>query len=128
VQDLVEAAARYARKTGRDVTVEYVLIEGENDAPGHAEALARLVAGRHIHVNLIPLNPVAHRPDLRAPSGLAVQGFARRLSAAGVFVRPRTRRGDDIHAACGQLALERALSGPGAPSPRGGRDDGRAPA
>jgi 23S rRNA (adenine2503-C2)-methyltransferase len=118
VQDLVDAGARYARKSGRDVTVEYVLIEGENDRPEHAEALARLLAGRHIHVNLIPLNPVSHRPDLRAPSGLAARGFARRLEAAGVPTRLRSRRGDDIHAACGQLALERALSGPGAPAPR----------
>ena len=118
VRDLVDAAARFARRTGRDVTVEYVLIEGENDRPAHADALARLVAGRHIHVNLIPLNPVAHRPDLKAPPGPAVRAFAARLEAAGVFVKPRTRRGDDIHAACGQLALERALSGPGAPAPR----------
>jgi 23S rRNA (adenine2503-C2)-methyltransferase len=118
VQDLVEAATRFARKTGRDVTVEYVLIEGENDGPEHAEALARLVAGRHIHVNLIPLNPVTHRPDLHAPSGLAVTGFARRLMAAGVFVKPRSRRGDDIHAACGQLALERAVPPSPSPEPR----------
>jgi 23S rRNA (adenine2503-C2)-methyltransferase len=119
VKDLVDAAARYARKSGRDATVEYVLIRGENDAPEHAEALAGLLVGRHIHVNLIPLNPVAHRPDLSAPASEAVNAFARRLEARGVFVRPRTQRGDDIHAACGQLALERSLSGPGAPTPRG---------
>ena len=111
VQDLVDAGARFARKTGRDVTIEYVLIEGENDRPEHAEALAKAVAGRHLHVNLIPLNPVAHRPDLRAPSGLAARGFARRLEDAGVATRLRSRHGDDIHAACGQLALERSLGG-----------------
>jgi 23S rRNA (adenine2503-C2)-methyltransferase len=109
VQDLVDAGARFARKTGRDVTIEYVLIEGENDRPEHAEALAAAVAGRHLHVNLIPLNPVSHRPDLRAPSGLAARGFARRLEDAGVATRLRSRHGDDIHAACGQLAMERAL-------------------
>jgi 23S rRNA (adenine2503-C2)-methyltransferase len=118
VRDLVDAGARYARRSGRDVTVEYVLIEGENDRPEHAEALAALLRGRHVHVNLIPLNPVAHRPDLRAPSGLAARAFARRLEEAGVPTRLRSRRGDDIHAACGQLALERALSGPAAPAPR----------
>jgi 23S rRNA (adenine2503-C2)-methyltransferase len=119
VRDLVDAGARYARRSGRDVTVEYVLIEGENDRPEHADALARLLVGRHVHVNLIPLNPVSHRPDLRAPSGFAAQAFARRLEAAGVPTRLRSRRGDDIAAACGQLALERALSGPAAPkSPR----------
>lgn len=122
VQDLVDAAARFARKTGRDVTVEYVLIEGENDRPEHADLLARLLVGRHIHVNLIPLNPVAHRPELRAPSNAAAHAFARRLEDAGVPTRLRSRRGDDIHAACGQLALERAVSGPAAPSPRPGDD------
>ena len=116
VQDLVDAAARFARKTGRDVTVEYVLIEGENDRPAHADVLARLLVGRHIHVNLIPLNPVAHRPELHAPSNAAAHAFARRLEDAGVPTRLRSRRGDDIHAACGQLALERAVSGPAAPA------------
>jgi 23S rRNA (adenine2503-C2)-methyltransferase len=119
VQGLVDAAARYARKTGRDATVEYVLIAGENDRPEHAEALARAVAGRHLHVNLIPLNPVAHRPDLAAPSGVEAKAFARRLEAAGVATRLRSRRGDDIAAACGQLALDRArpATGAGSPSP-----------
>lgn len=94
-----------------DATVEYVLIAGENDRPAHADALAELVRGRHIHVNLIPLNPVAHRKDLRAPSGVASRDFLARLHDAGVSATLRTQRGDDIAAACGQLALERALSG-----------------
>lgn len=118
VTDLVEAATRFARKTGRDVTVEYVLVAGENDSAEHAETLGRLLTGRHIHVNLIPLNPVAHRPDLHAPTGLASRAFARRLEELGVPTRLRTQRGDDIHAACGQLALERAVSGPASPQPR----------
>lgn len=108
VETLVEAAIRYARRTGRDATVEYVLIAGENDRPEHADALARLLAGRHVHVNLIPLNPVDHRPDLDAPSGLAAKAFARRIAEAGASVTLRARRGDDIEAACGQLALKRA--------------------
>ena len=106
---LIEAGARFARKTGRDVTVEYVMIAGENDQPEHAETLARLLRGKHIHVNLIPLNPVHHRPDLedavrqrpppvrRDPPGpprlgdpahAARRGHRRRLRAAG----SRTRR------------------------------------
>ncbi len=107
---LIDAGARYARSTRRDVTVEYVLIAGENDAPHHADSLASLTAGRHIHVNLIPLNPVTHRPDLKAPSGIAATGFANRLRDYGVSVTLRTQRGEDIAAACGQLALERSLS------------------
>lgn len=110
VETLVEAAIRYARRTGRDATVEYVLIEGENDRPEHAHALARLLAGRHVHLNLIPLNPVDHRPDLGAPSGQAAQAFARRVEEAGASVTLRSRRGDDIEAACGQLALKRTLA------------------
>jgi 23S rRNA (adenine2503-C2)-methyltransferase len=111
VQDLVDAAARFARKSGRDVTIEYVLIAGENDSAEHAAALADALRGRHLHVNLIPLNPVTHRPDLHAPSGLASRAFARRLEEGGVRAHLRTRHGDDIAAACGQLALERATGG-----------------
>lgn len=107
VAELVAAAIRYAHRTGRDATVEYVLIEGENDRPQHAETLARLLAGRHVHVNLIPLNPVSHRPDLKAPSGISTKAFARRLAEAGASVTLRTRRGNDIEAACGQLVLDR---------------------
>ena len=96
------------------------------DRVSREEGVATFVRGddphgqrhRHIHVNLIPLNPVAHRPDLRAPTGLACRAFARRLEDLGVPTRLRTQRGDDIHAACGQLALERAVSGPASPQPR----------
>lgn len=104
---LVEAAARYARATGRDATGEYVLLAGLNDQPEHAATLARALVGRHLHVNLIPLNPVTHRPDLHAPSSEVARAFAGRLRALGVSATLRTRRGDDIRAACGQLALER---------------------
>ncbi|MFM8979935.1 MAG: 23S rRNA (adenine(2503)-C(2))-methyltransferase RlmN [Planctomycetia bacterium] len=111
VRGLVDAAARYARSTGRDATAEYVLIAGQNDAPAHAEALAEALHGRHVHVNLIPLNPVAHRPDLQAPAPQVARAFVEVLRARGVSATLRTRRGDDIAAACGQLALERALGG-----------------
>jgi 23S rRNA (adenine2503-C2)-methyltransferase len=108
VSGLIDAAARYARDTGRDATAEYVLIAGENDALEHADSLASALEGRHIHVNLIPLNPVRHRPDLRAPAPAVSRAFAARLKALGVSATLRTQRGDDIAAACGQLALERS--------------------
>ena len=57
-----------------------------------------------------PLNPVSHRPQLKAPSGLAATGFLRRLQEQGVSATLRTQRGEDIAAACGQLALERSLA------------------
>jgi 23S rRNA (adenine2503-C2)-methyltransferase len=110
VAGLGDAAARYARDTGRDATAEYVLIAGENDAPAHAEALAGALAGRHVHVNLIPLNPVAHRPDLAAPANKVARAFVDVLRGRGVSATLRTRRGADIAAACGQLALERSLA------------------
>jgi 23S rRNA (adenine2503-C2)-methyltransferase len=115
VAELVEAATRFARRTGRDATIEYVLVQGENDRPGHAEALADLLRGRHLHVNLIPLNPVAHQPAWRPPSGLEARGFLQRLRRGGVSATLRTQRGEDIRAACGQLAHERAVAdGPAA--------------
>ncbi len=106
VKGLIDAAARYARRTGRDATVEYVLIAGINDAPHHARDLARRIRGRHIHVNLIPFNPVSHRPDLEAPSRQVCDAFARDLREDGVSVTLRTQRGEDIDAACGQLAFQ----------------------
>jgi 23S rRNA (adenine2503-C2)-methyltransferase len=109
VEGLVDAAARYARTTGRDATAEYVLIAGENDRPEHAESLAQALEGRHVHVNLIPLNPVSHRPDLEAPTGPVARAFVDVLRRRGVSATLRTRRGSDIRAACGQLALERAV-------------------
>ena len=116
VEELVRAAARFAARTQRDATLEYVLIAGANDTPEHGDALARLARGTRLHVNLIPLNPVAHRPDLAAPSGIHAHAFARRLERHGVRVTLRTKRGDDIAAACGQLALERALGDADAPA------------
>ncbi len=109
VQQLIDAAARYARKTKRDATVEYVLIAGMNDQLRHAEYLADAIQGRHIHVNLIPLNPVKHRPDLRPPSIRDARAFAECLEHWHVSVTLRTQRGEDIDAACGQLALERSI-------------------
>jgi 23S rRNA (adenine2503-C2)-methyltransferase len=110
VAELVEAATAYARCSGRDATVEYVLIGGENDAPEHADTLAALLKDRPIHVNLIPLNPVSHRPDLAAPSGARARAFLQRLVEGGASATLRTRRGEDIAAACGQLALERTVA------------------
>jgi len=106
---LVEAARRYAQTSGRDATIEYVLIGGVNDRRSHAAALADRLAGGHLHVNLIPFNPVPHRPDLVPPSGNASREFLRILTTRGVAATLRTRRGEDIAAACGQLALERSL-------------------
>jgi 23S rRNA (adenine2503-C2)-methyltransferase len=109
IEQVVALADAYARATGRRVSYEVVLIDGINDTPRDAHALAALVRGQLAHVNLIPMNPVAHtawRPS--APARL--EAFAEVLRAAGITTTMRQNRGVEIGAACGQLAAEHAGS------------------
>ncbi|HSH21599.1 MAG TPA: 23S rRNA (adenine(2503)-C(2))-methyltransferase RlmN [Candidatus Caenarcaniphilales bacterium] len=110
--DVVAAAGDYARSTGRRVTYEYVLIEAINDTREDAVELARLLSGQLAHVNLIPMNPVAHTP-WQPSSPERTEAFAAVLRAAGLRTTVRRNRGIEIGAACGQLAADRA----GEPSP-----------
>lgn len=103
LRDVLAAARDYAADTGRRVTYEYILIEGVNDGPEQAEALADLLAGPLVHVNLIPLNPVAERPGLKRPGPERVRRFSRILAARGVRTTVRREVGGEIDAACGQL-------------------------
>ncbi len=103
VAEVLDAAAEYARTTGRRFTVEYVLINGVNDQPWRADLLGRLVAKRLAHVNLIPLNPTPGSADVSSPKHVQ-QEFARRLEARGVSTTIRDTRGREIAGACGQLA------------------------
>ncbi len=112
VAQVVDAADRYAALTKRRVTYEYVMIEAINDTQRDAEALAALLRGRGAHVNLIPMNPVAHTP-WRPSSMERTEEFATTLRTAGISTTVRRNRGVDIGAACGQLAADRA----GAPAP-----------
>jgi 23S rRNA (adenine2503-C2)-methyltransferase len=112
VADVVAAAGEHARATGRRVSYEVTLIEGINDTQADARALAALLGGERAHVNLIPMNPVAHTP-WRASTTASVERFARHLRGAGIAVSIRRNRGLDVGAACGQLAAERA----GEPTP-----------
>ncbi|WP_433501609.1 23S rRNA (adenine(2503)-C(2))-methyltransferase RlmN [Sphaerimonospora sp. CA-214678] len=103
VSEVLAAAWRYARTTGRRVSIEYALIKDINDQEWRADLLGRLLKGKLVHVNLIPLNPTpgskwtASRPeDERA--------FVRRLESHGVAVTVRDTRGREIDGACGQLA------------------------
>ena len=109
---VVAAATAYQAASGRRVSYEHVLIDGINDTPADAAALARLLAGTGSHVNLIPMNPVAHTP-WRASPPERVGEFAARVRAAGIGVTVRRNRGQEVGAACGQLAAERA----GEPTP-----------
>ena len=101
--DAILAAADYFfEKTGRQVTFEYVLLRDLNDRPEHARELARLLHGRHAHVNLVPFNDVEGVP-YRRPTDEALNAFVARLRQDGVSVKVRKRKGSEIDAACGQL-------------------------
>jgi 23S rRNA (adenine2503-C2)-methyltransferase len=112
VRAVVAAAAGYAEATGRRVSYEYVMIDGLNDTPADADALARLLAGSGSHVNCIPMNPVAHTP-WQASTPERIEAFAGRLRAVGIGVTIRRNRGQEVGAACGQLAAEKS-AGPAA--------------
>lgn len=109
---VVDAATAYSTITGRRVTYELVMIDGVNDTSEDAHAAAELLRGHLAHVNLIPMNPVAHTPWLPSPPE-RVEAFAGVLRDAGLSTTVRRNRGIEIGAACGQLAAELA----GAPTP-----------
>jgi 23S rRNA (adenine2503-C2)-methyltransferase len=110
--EVVRSATAYAEMTGRRVTYEMVMIDRINDTPADARATADLLRGRLAHINLIPMNPVAHTPWQPSPPE-RVEAFATTLRAAGLDTTVRRNRGIDIGAACGQLAAERV----GQPAP-----------
>ncbi len=107
VADVVAAARAYGEATGRRVSYEYVMIDGINDTAADADALVRLLRGSGAHVNCIPMNPVAHTP-WRASVPARISAFADRLRAGGLGVTVRRNRGQEVGAACGQLAAEQA--------------------
>jgi 23S rRNA (adenine2503-C2)-methyltransferase len=105
IASLLRSARAYIdaqRDSKRVVTVEYTLIAGVNDQPGHARELAVLLRDFPCKINLIPFNSFP-QSEYRRPSGNAVSRFWQVLVDAGFVVTVRTTRGDDIDAACGQL-------------------------
>lgn len=112
IAELLDACAYYFRKTGREITLEYVLLAGVNDDPARARALARIARQLRANINLLRYNPVAGLPYAR-PSAEAAYDFQRRLREAGANAHVRTSRGREVDAACGQLrrALESATAG-----------------
>jgi 23S rRNA (adenine2503-C2)-methyltransferase len=108
LDELLAACVRYLDAAPRDfVTFEYCMLGGVNDHPAQADALARLVqrAGVACKFNLIPFNPFP-ASGLTRSSRERVMVFAERLQGAGIVTTVRKTRGDDIDAACGQLAGE----------------------
>jgi 23S rRNA (adenine2503-C2)-methyltransferase len=104
IAELLQACWHYLdEQNGRSVTFEYVMLAGVNDAPAQARALARLLHGHPAKVNLIPFNPFPGTRYTRSPAP-AIQRFRDELIQRGVLATIRRTRGDDIDAACGQLA------------------------
>jgi 23S rRNA (adenine2503-C2)-methyltransferase len=108
VAECIAAAKAFRKAHGRRVSVEYALIDGTNDRPWQAEALASLIKGTDIHVNVIPLNPT---PGFGVAASRRVQEFVSELRRAGANATVRDTRGSDINAACGQLATTAAERG-----------------
>ncbi|RZI71516.1 MAG: 23S rRNA (adenine(2503)-C(2))-methyltransferase RlmN [Variovorax sp.] len=110
IAELLDACRRYLAHAPRDfITFEYCMLDGVNDQPEHAQQLIELVkprsglGGVSCKFNLIPFNPFPASGLLRSPQP-RVLAFARTLSEAGIVTTVRKTRGDDIDAACGQLA------------------------
>ena len=100
--DILRACREYSARTGRRVTFEYCLMDGTNDAPEQARALAAALDGMLCHVNLIPVNPTAD-DGIRRPARTRTLAFQRELAAHGVACTVRVEKGVEISAACGQL-------------------------
>ncbi len=109
IAELLDACAYYFQRTGREITLEYVLLEGVNDRPRHADKLAIIARKLRANINLLRYNPVPGVPYQR-PSAAAAYAFESRLREHGANAHIRTSRGQDIDAACGQL--RRAVTNP----------------
>jgi 23S rRNA (adenine2503-C2)-methyltransferase len=103
IAELLAAARKFPLAHGRYLTFEYVLLAGVNDSDADADRLLRLLKNLRCKVNLIPWNPF-QGPAFERPSAERIRAFQERLRAAALPVYIRTPRGDDIDAACGQLA------------------------
>ncbi len=108
IREVIAAGRRFGARTGRRVSLEYVMIDGLNDTEEQAAGLVELARGWRSHLNLIPLNPTAgSRWSGTPPAG--IERFVGTLRAGGVSVTVRDTRGREIDAACGQLHAQ--LSG-----------------
>jgi len=102
--ELLAACRRYLERAPRDfITFEYVMLEGVNDSDEHARQLMELVSSVPCKINLIPFNPFPNSGFVRSPRRV-IEQFSEVLSASGIVTTTRKTRGDEIDAACGQLA------------------------
>lgn len=105
IAELLAAVREVPTTRRRDLTFEYVLLGEVNDTDADAHRLVALLGEFHCHVNVIPFNPHPHAP-FRRPSKARIDAFMAVLRASDLPCWLRTPRGDDIQAACGQLALD----------------------
>ncbi len=104
IEELLAALKRYPLPKRRRITIEYTLVRGQNDSLDDAKKLVKLLRGLKVKVNLIPMNPI--EASTLGPSDLsAVDAFQKQLFDGGIATFVRRRKGADIAAACGQLAL-----------------------
>lgn len=105
LKELLAACRTYLQgeENRRQITFEYIMLEAINDSPAHAHALVKLLRGLQAKVNLIPCNPFPQSPYRRSPIEV-IDRFRDILLQAGFITVTRKTRGDDIAAACGQLA------------------------
>jgi 23S rRNA (adenine2503-C2)-methyltransferase len=104
ISELLAACWHYLdEQNGRSVTFEYVMLDGVNDSPALARELVRLLRGHPAKLNLIPFNPFPGTRYRRSPLAV-IQRFRDELIRGGVLATIRRTRGEDIDAACGQLA------------------------
>jgi 23S rRNA (adenine2503-C2)-methyltransferase len=113
IEDLLAACARYPLRPWEHLTFEYVLLGGFNDTPEDARRVAKLLGNLRVKVNLIPWNP-GELPYKKPDEG-RIEEFRHILDEKGVRAFVRYSRGQDVMAACGQLALLESAALPAAP-------------
>lgn len=104
LEELLEVCRTFPLESRRRITIEYVLLQGETDSEEDAHRLARLIHGIPAKVNLIPYNPNPGLPH-RRPDPAQIERFREILASKNVANFLRKTRGDDVGAACGQLAF-----------------------
>ena len=105
IVEIMAAADRYREQAGRMVTLEYTLLDGINDSPAAARAMATLAKRHHAKINLIPFNVA--KEGFRRPSAEKIKRFCAELESTGAHFTLRRERGAESSAACGQLRLRR---------------------
>jgi 23S rRNA (adenine2503-C2)-methyltransferase len=106
LEELIKSCHEYVEKTHRRITFEWALIQDVNDSPEQARQLGRLLNGLLCHVNVIPLNPTREYSGTATTLARA-KDFQKELERTGIPCTIRIRRGIDIQAGCGQLAIKK---------------------